>query len=125
MFPGEPANVRHIGPHRPNRASLELVPTGLAASPGCEYNVITLATRTRIIRIGNSRGIRVPRALLQQARLPEEVELQAHPGRLIVRAVRRPRAGWAEAARRMREHDDDEPLDAPTPTRFDQNDWTW
>lgn len=84
-----------------------------------------MATKARVIRIGNSRGIRVPRALLEQAQLPEEVELQAQPGRLIVRAARRPRAGWAEAARAMRERPHDELLDQPTPTRFDEEGWTW
>jgi antitoxin MazE len=84
-----------------------------------------MGTRTRIVRIGNSQGIRVPRALLEQAELPEEVELQAQPGRLIVRAARRPRAGWAEAAGTMHERSDDALLDAPTETRFDRDDWTW
>jgi antitoxin MazE len=84
-----------------------------------------MGTKTRIIRIGNSQGIRVPRALLEQAQLPEEVELQAHPGRLIVRAARRPRAGWGDAARVMRERQHDELLDKPTPTRFDEEDWSW
>lgn len=84
-----------------------------------------MATKTRIIRIGNSRGIRVPKALLDQAELPEEVELQAQPGRLVVRGVRRPRAGWAEAARTMRERGHDRLLDEPTTTKFEQEDWTW
>lgn len=84
-----------------------------------------MATKTRIVRIGNSQGIRVPRTLLDQAELPEEVELQVQPGRLIVRAARRPRAGWADAARAMRERGDDRLLDAPTPTQFDREEWTW
>ena len=84
-----------------------------------------MPTRTRIVRIGNSRGIRVPRALLEQADLPEDVELQAQPGRLIVRAARRPRAGWARAAQEMRERRDDGLLDESTPTRFEQDEWTW
>jgi len=84
-----------------------------------------MATKTRIIRIGNSRGIRVPKALLDQAQLPEEVEVQAQPGRLVVRGVRRPRAGWAEAARMMHQRDEDHLLDEPTKTRFDQEEWTW
>ena len=84
-----------------------------------------MATKTRIVRIGNSQGIRIPRALLEQAQLPEEVELQAQPGRLIVRAAHRPRAGWAEAARAMRERGHDGLLDQPTMTRFDQDEWTW
>ncbi len=84
-----------------------------------------MPTKARIIRIGNSQGIRVPRTLLEQAELTEEVELQAQPGRLIVRAARRPRAGWAEAARIMRERAHDQLLDQPTPTRFEEEDWTW
>jgi hypothetical protein len=62
---------------------------------------------------------------LEQAELPEEVELLARPGRLIVRAVRRPRAGWAEAAGAMHAHGEDALLDAPTSTQFDQDEWTW
>jgi antitoxin MazE len=84
-----------------------------------------MATKTRIVRIGNSQGIRVPRALLEQADLPEEVELQAQPGRLIVRAARRPRAGWAEAARAMHDRGHDRLLDPSIPSRFDQEEWTW
>jgi antitoxin MazE len=84
-----------------------------------------MAAKTRIVRIGNSQGIRVPRALLEQAELPEEVELQAQPGRLIVRAARRPRAGWAQAARLMRERGHDVLLDESTPTRFERDEWTW
>ena len=81
--------------------------------------------RTRIVRVGNSRGVRLPKLLLEEAGLPEEVEVRAEPGRIIIAAAARPRAGWAEAARRMAERGDDELLDVPTPTRFDDEEWTW
>jgi antitoxin MazE len=84
-----------------------------------------MATTSRIVRIGNSRGFRVPKALLEQAQLPDEVELQAEPGRLVVSAARRPRAGWAEAAALMHERGDDRPLDAPDANRFDAEEWEW
>jgi len=84
-----------------------------------------MATRSRIIRIGNSRGIRVPKALLEQAQLREEVELHAEPGRLVVRAVRRTRAGWAKAAASMHQQGDDRLLDASMPTGFDAAEWEW
>jgi antitoxin MazE len=84
-----------------------------------------MATKTRIVKIGNSRGIRVPKVLLEQAQLPDEVELHASPGRLVIQATRRPRAGWAKAARAMRERGHDVLLDEPTPTRFDQEEWEW
>jgi antitoxin MazE len=84
-----------------------------------------MTTRTRIIRIGNSRGIRVPKLLLDQADLPEEVELRAEPGRLVVSAATRPRTGWAAKARSMHERGDDISLDGTTPTKFDETDWRW
>jgi antitoxin MazE len=84
-----------------------------------------MIAKTRIVRIGNSRGIRVPKGLLEQAQLPEEVELQAEHGRLVVRAAHRPRAGWAAAAKAMHAQGTDQLLDGPTRTRFDQKDWQW
>ena len=84
-----------------------------------------MATKTRIVRIGNSRGLRLPKALIEQAELSEEVELYAEPGRLIVQAVREARVGWAEAAKRMHAAGDDRLLDEPTRTKFDDEEWTW
>jgi antitoxin MazE len=89
------------------------------------YTVITMATKTRIVRIGNSRGIRIPKTLLDEADLPEEVEIHAEPGRLVVTALRRPRNGWASAAKRMRARDEDRLLDEPNSTRFDVTEWEW
>jgi antitoxin MazE len=84
-----------------------------------------MTTRTRIVRIGNSRGIRVPKLLLDEADLPEEVELRAEPGRLIVSAAVRPRSGWEAKARKMHGQGEDVLLDASTETRFDANEWHW
>jgi antitoxin MazE len=84
-----------------------------------------MTTKTRIVRIGNSRGIRVPKLLLDEAGLPEEVELRAEPGRLIVRAATRPRAGWESKARSMHRHGDDALVDGTTPTHFDEAEWRW
>ena len=84
-----------------------------------------MVTTTRIVRIGNSRGIRVPKLLLDQADLPDEVELRDEPGRLVVSAAKRPREGWAAAAQVMSERADDRLLDPSTPTRFERTDWKW
>ena len=84
-----------------------------------------MATKTRIVKIGNSRGIRVPKILLDQAQLPDEVELHAELGRIVVQATRRPRAGWAKAAQAMRDRAHDRLLDEPTATRFDREEWAW
>ena len=81
--------------------------------------------KSRIVQIGNSRGIRLPKVLIEEAQLEEEVELEAEPGRIVIRSGTRPRAGWAAAARRMRERDEDRLLDPTTPTRFDGKEWKW
>lgn len=84
-----------------------------------------MTTTTKIVRIGNSRGIRVPKLLLDHAALPDEVELRAERGRLVVSAAKRPRSGWAEAARQMHSRGHDTLLDEATPTRFDRVAWRW
>ena len=111
----------------PDHASpMRLDPRGdLAWVTRRSYTVITMAIKTRIVRIGNSRGIRIPKALLDVADLPEEVELHARPGRLVVQAARHPRARWAAAAKRLRTRGDDRLLDDMTVTRFDREEWEW
>lgn len=81
--------------------------------------------KSRIVQIGNSRGIRLPKVLIEEAQLEDEVELEAEPGRIVIRRGRRPRAGWAAAARKMRELNEDRLLDPATPTRFDEKEWKW
>jgi antitoxin MazE len=81
--------------------------------------------KSRIVQIGNSRGIRLPKILLEEAQLPDEVELEAEPGRIIIRRGDRPRTGWAAAARRMHERGEDGLLDPTTATRFDEEEWKW
>jgi antitoxin MazE len=79
----------------------------------------------RIVQIGNSRGIRLPKVLLEEAQLEDEVELEAEPGRIVIRRGNRPRTGWAAAARRMHQQGEDVLLDPPTATRFDEKEWKW
>jgi antitoxin MazE len=81
--------------------------------------------RARIVRIGNSHGIRVPRPLLEQvgAAPDSEVELEARHGRLVITPVRRPRREWTEAFARGRGNE--EVLDGTVETRFDREEWSW
>lgn len=81
--------------------------------------------KSRIVQIGNSQGIRLPKVLLEEAQLADEVELEAVPGRIVIRRATRPRAGWAAAARRMRQQGEDRLLDPTTATRFDEEEWKW
>lgn len=82
--------------------------------------------KTRIVRIGNSRGVRLPKPLLDQTGLSDEVEVEAQGNHLIIRPARTPRSGWAQAFAEMAAADDHRLLDPDLPpTRFDRHDWTW
>ena len=81
--------------------------------------------KTKLVRIGNSRGIRLPKPLIQQAGLGTDIELQVQGNSIIISSVRDPRSGWAAAARRAAVRGEDALLDPVTPTRFDDEDWEW
>jgi antitoxin MazE len=94
----------------------------LRAGSECDYIVITM--KARLVRIGNSRGVRLPKAVIEQAALDDEVELKVENQRVIISASKPRRAGWAEAARELGA-DSRGLLDASTPTRFDEAEWRW
>jgi antitoxin MazE len=81
--------------------------------------------RSKLIKIGNSKGIRIPQTILKQAHLFEDVELCVEGERLIIQAARKPRQGWEEHFTRMAALGDDKLLDEPTPTQFDDEEWKW
>jgi antitoxin MazE len=78
--------------------------------------------KTRLIRIGNSRGVRLAKPLLEQAGLDDEVDIRVEPGAVIITAAVSPRTGWAEAAAR---YGPGRLFDAPSTTRFDDEEWAW
>jgi antitoxin MazE len=67
--------------------------------------------KVKIVPIGNSRGIRIPKPLLEQCAIRDEADLRLEGDRLVVTAHRpTPRAGWAAAAEQMHQSGDDELL---------------
>jgi len=94
----------------------------VAALPARNYNVIMKA---KIIQIGNSRGVRIPRALLEQAHLTEEVQLEAAPNQIVIRSAHAPREGWETAFRLMAQRGDDALIDEATSNSFDETEWKW
>lgn len=83
--------------------------------------------KTRLVRIGNSRGVRLPKPLIEEAGLSEEVELRARQGSIVILPVAGVRSGWAEAAQRLARlaGKGGGLLDPPTATRFDEKEWAW
>lgn len=85
------------------------------------------STRTRIVKIGNSRGIRIPKVLLDQAALGDDVEIEAQRDQLIVRPVRGARHGWDAQFAEMASRGNDKLLDAETASlsSWDRDEWEW
>jgi antitoxin MazE len=94
-----------------------------------------VSNKTRIVRIGNSQGVRIPRNLLEQAgfitnegdsTFGQEVELEAGHEGILIRRTRRTRAGWAEQFQQMAARGEDALLDPPSPpTTWDEREWLW
>jgi len=60
-----------------------------------------------VIKIGNSKGIRLPLAILKQCGIESKVELEIEDDRIIIKPVKTPRQGWAEAFELMHKKGDD------------------
>ncbi len=80
---------------------------------------------TRLIQIGNSRGIRIPKALVEAAGLDTPLRLRVVDSGLLIERADNPREGWAEAARELRDRGESGLLDDPSPTAFDASEWEW
>jgi antitoxin MazE len=84
----------------------------------------------KLVQIGNSKGIRIPKAILQQAGLEDKVNLRLDGTQIIIESANDPRAGWEEAFQKAAaEHgnkltaEDREWLDAPIDAEADE--WEW
>jgi antitoxin MazE len=82
------------------------------------------AVKARIVAIGNSQGVRIPKPLLEQAGLAGDVELRAEAGRIVIAPLSRARAGWAAAAAQLHARGEDGLLETATPA-FDGEEWEW
>ena len=82
--------------------------------------------KSRIIKIGNSHGVRIPKLLLEQLNFTADVELEVQDAQLIVRAASAPRATWAAQFKHMATQQDDTLLDsALLPTEWEEREWEW
>jgi len=82
--------------------------------------------KAELVRIGNSRGIRIPKPLIEQCGLGQTVELRVDNNCLVISPGRRPRQGWAEAFRVAGSAEHDELLlQGVEPNEFDSKEWQW
>ena len=90
--------------------------------PRCNYNVVM---KTTIIQIGNSRGIRIPKAVLEQCGLQEEVEMEIHNREIVIRSLDAPRKGWGKKFEAMAAKGDDTFSEPGIQSEWDEEEWEW
>jgi antitoxin MazE len=82
--------------------------------------------KIELVRIGNSRGIRIPKPLIEQCGFGDTVELHVEQNRLIIAPDRSPREGWKQAFNAAGSSTPDPfLLDPLPPNDFDVEEWTW
>ena len=77
-----------------------------------------------IVRIGNSRGIRLPKTILEQCHITDRVDVEVNEENITLRPHRKPRQGWAEQMKKMHLRGEDEQL-IPDAVDLDVEGWDW
>jgi antitoxin MazE len=84
--------------------------------------------KTKIVNIGNSRGIRIPKSLIDESGLKSEIELEVQDGQIIIKSISQSRESWDSSFKKMAINKDDILLDSDTLTRqstWDKEEWEW
>ena len=82
-------------------------------------------TKSHLVRIGNSRGVRIPKVLLEQLGFSDEVEMAVQADQLVIRSARHAREGWEDQFRVMHERGDDRPIEEFPASAWDEQQWEW
>jgi antitoxin MazE len=84
------------------------------------------SVKGRIIKVGNSQGIRIPKLLLEQSGISENVEIEVRDNQIVITAASHARNGWAEAFAQMSSNEDEDiSLDDSIWTLWDEDEWEW
>lgn len=65
---------------------------------------------TSIIKIGNSKGLRLSKSILEKYNIKEKVEIILEKGRIILKPIEHPRKNWETAFQKMHLENDDQLL---------------
>ncbi|MCW5213662.1 AbrB/MazE/SpoVT family DNA-binding domain-containing protein [Desulfobulbus sp. TB] len=82
--------------------------------------------RARVIKIGNSRGLRIPKPILEQTGIVDDVEIKVEKNQIIIRPVKNARDGWDDAFKVMGQRGDDDLIfDENISHSWDEEEWQW
>lgn len=63
-----------------------------------------------IIKIGNSKGLRLSKTILEKYNIKDKVELILEKGQIVLKPVEKPRMNWEKEFKKMRLNNDDKLL---------------
>lgn len=82
--------------------------------------------RVEIIKIGNSKGLRIPKAVLEQCGMKDAVNMIVEDHTLIIKPYKEVRKGWTEAFQHMSATQNDALLDEDLIHHsWDDEEWKW
>ena len=82
--------------------------------------------RARVIKIGNSQGLRIPKPILDQTGILDDVEIEVEKNQIIIRPVKNAREGWDAAFKILGEKGDDELIiEENISHSWDKEEWQW
>jgi antitoxin MazE len=78
-----------------------------------------------VVQIGNSRGVRLPKAILDQLEISDKLDLEVENSRIILKPIpREVRQGWDAAFQQMNAKGDDAVI-LPEGSESEDFDWEW
>ncbi len=83
---------------------------------------------TTLIRIGNSQGVRIPKAIIEQAQLNEkELEFKVLDEGLLIKPARKYRQGWQKQFEKFIKTQKEDELDQEwlDASLVEDEDWEW
>lgn len=84
--------------------------------------------KTKLVRIGNSQGVRIPKPIIEEIGLSIEIEMILEENQIILRPSEDTRNGWDQSFEQMAKNQDDILLDKEEikkPSQWDKSEWTW
>ena len=78
-----------------------------------------------VVKIGNSKGIRLPKNILEQCEITDKIELEVHDKEITLKSIKKNvRDGWGEKFKIMAENGDDK-LQIDDSIEIDMKNWEW
>ncbi len=74
----------------------------------CNHIINCASMQAKVIQIGNSKGLRLSKTILDQYNIGDSVEIILEKDCIIIKPLADPRAGWADAFKKMHAEGDDQ-----------------